>query len=91
MQAFEYARPATVEQAVRLLAAEGSVALAGGSDLLALMKDGVLAPRRVVALGGIGALRSLRLDESGLRIGALVTLDELANHLHHPATPAQRG
>jgi xanthine dehydrogenase YagS FAD-binding subunit len=80
MQAFEYARPATVEQAVRLLDAEGSVALAGGSDLLALMKDGVEAPRRVVALGGIAALRGLRLDGSGLRIGALVTLDELATH-----------
>jgi xanthine dehydrogenase YagS FAD-binding subunit len=80
MQAFEYARPATVEQAVHLLAAEGSVALAGGSDLLALMKDGVEAPRRVVALGGIAALRGLRLDGSGLRIGALVTLDELATH-----------
>jgi xanthine dehydrogenase YagS FAD-binding subunit len=80
MRAFEYARPATVEQAVRLLAAEGSVALAGGSDLLALMKDGVEAPRRVVAIGGIGALRSLHLDESGLRIGALVTLDELDSH-----------
>lgn len=78
MQAFEYARPATVEQAVRLLAAGGSVALAGGSDLLALMKDGVEAPRRVVAIGGIAALRGLRIDSSGLRIGALATLDELA-------------
>jgi xanthine dehydrogenase YagS FAD-binding subunit len=65
---------------VRLLAAEGSVALAGGSDLLALMKDGVEAPRRVVAIGGIGPLRGLHLDESGLRIGALVTLDELDSH-----------
>ena len=80
MQAFEYARPATVDQAVRLLAADGSVALAGGSDLLALMKDGVEAPRRVVALGGIAALRGLRLDGAGLRIGALATLDELASH-----------
>ena len=82
MQAFEYARPATVEQAVRLLAAGGSVAMAGGSDLLALMKDGVEAPRRVVALGGIAALRGLHADGAdgaGLRIGALVTLDELAN------------
>ncbi|MBV8202887.1 MAG: FAD binding domain-containing protein [Acidobacteria bacterium] len=78
MQAFEYARPATVEQAVRLLAAAGSVALAGGSDLLALMKDGVEAPRRVVALGGIAPLRGLRIDGAGLRIGALATLDELA-------------
>jgi xanthine dehydrogenase YagS FAD-binding subunit len=80
MRAFEYARPATVEQAVRLLSTGDSVALAGGSDLLALMKDGVEAPRRVVALGGIAALRGVRLDGAGLRIGALVTLDELASH-----------
>jgi xanthine dehydrogenase YagS FAD-binding subunit len=80
MQAFEYARPATLEQAVKLLAAGGSVALAGGSDLLALMKDGVEAPRRVVAIGGIAALRGVRLDGAGLRIGALATLDELAAH-----------
>ncbi len=103
MQAFEYARPATVDQAVRLLAGPGSVALAGGSDLLGLMKDGVEAPRRVVALGGIADLRGLHVageggkggagggaaggggaggahgaEGVGLRIGALVTLDELA-------------
>jgi xanthine dehydrogenase YagS FAD-binding subunit len=80
MQAFEYARPATVEQAVKLLAAEGSVVLAGGSDLLALMKDDVESPRRVVAIGGIAALRGVRVDGSGLRIGALATIDELASH-----------
>lgn len=80
MQAFEYARPSTLDQAVRLLAAPGSIALAGGSDLLALMKDGVEAPRRVVALGGIAPLRGIRLDAAGLAIGALVTLDELSSH-----------
>jgi xanthine dehydrogenase YagS FAD-binding subunit len=80
MRAFEYARPATIEQAVRLLSAGDSAALAGGSDLLSLMKDEVEAPRRVVALGGIAALRGVRLDGAGLRIGALVTLDELASH-----------
>jgi xanthine dehydrogenase YagS FAD-binding subunit len=95
MQAFEYARPATVEQAVRLLAAAGSVALAGGSDLLALMKDGVEAPRRVVAIGGIAALRGLRIDGSGLRIGALATLDELATdpevRRHYPVVAEAAG
>jgi len=80
MQAFEYARPSTLDQAVRLLAAPGSIALAGGSDLLALMKDGIEAPRRVVALGGIAPLRGIRLDAAGLAIGALVTLDELSSH-----------
>ncbi|HVT58723.1 MAG TPA: xanthine dehydrogenase family protein subunit M [Thermoanaerobaculia bacterium] len=81
MRGFEYARPASVEQAVRLLAAapEQSRVLAGGSDLLSLMKDEVEAPARLVSLQAIGALRGLRVDpQAGLRIGALVTLAELA-------------
>lgn len=80
MQAFEYARPATVAQAVRLLAAPGSMPLGGGADLLALMKDGIEAPRRLVALGGIEALHGVRIDAAGLHVGALVTLDELSSH-----------
>ncbi len=83
MQAFEYARPGTVDQAVRLLGGGGSIPLAGGSDLLALMKDRIETPRRVVALAGIAALRGIHLDDrngGGLRIGALATLDELASH-----------
>jgi xanthine dehydrogenase YagS FAD-binding subunit len=80
MQAFEYARPATVGQAVRLLAAGGSMPLAGGADLLALMKDNVEAPRRLVALGAIESLHGVRLDAAGLHVGALVTLEELASH-----------
>jgi xanthine dehydrogenase YagS FAD-binding subunit len=89
MRGFEYARPATVEQAVRLLAAEpgGSVALAGGSDLLALMKDGVEKPARVVSLRGLGGgpaasgagLAAVRTAPGGgLRIGALSTIDQAA-------------
>jgi xanthine dehydrogenase YagS FAD-binding subunit len=80
MQAFEYARPSTVDQAVRLLGGGGGMPLAGGSDLLALMKDHIATPRRVVALGGIAALRGIHLEGAGLRVGALVTLDELASH-----------
>ena len=83
MQAFEYASPATKEQAVQLLAgapAGRAAALAGGSDLLALMKDGVEAPARLVNLKSIGELRGVRYSpEAGFRIGALTTIDELAS------------
>ncbi|HVT19589.1 MAG TPA: FAD binding domain-containing protein [Thermoanaerobaculia bacterium] len=81
MQSFEYASPATVDQAVRLLAAEPgkSAVLAGGSDLLALMKDGVERPGLLVNLKAIAALRGLRSGgKEGLRAGALVTIDQLA-------------
>lgn len=79
MRPFDFASPATKDQAARLLASGGSAALAGGSDLLALMKDEVETPARLVNLKGITELRGIRYDaRTGLRIGALVTIDELA-------------
>lgn len=82
MRPFEYASPTMLGQAVSLLASPGSVPLAGGSDLLGLMKDEVETPSRLVNLKGIlepRDLRGIRLDpQAGLVIGALVTIDELA-------------
>lgn len=78
MRPFEYASPTMLGQAVSLLAHPGSVPLAGGSDLLALMKDEVETPGRLVNLKDIRDLRGIRLDQAGLKIGALVTIDELA-------------
>jgi xanthine dehydrogenase YagS FAD-binding subunit len=83
MQAFEYASPANVEQALRLLGNswEDAAPLAGGTDLLCLMKDDIVAPRRLVNIKDIGALRGLSIDaKQGLRIGALVTIQELADN-----------
>ena len=77
MRNFEYASPATKEAAVGLLDANSAV-LAGGSDLLGLMKDDVVSPRRLVNIKGIRELHGIQFDESkGLRIGALVTFSEL--------------
>jgi xanthine dehydrogenase YagS FAD-binding subunit len=78
MRAFEYASPTTPAQALSLLTPD-SAPLAGGSDLLALMKDGVETPARLVNLKDLRELRGIRWDpKTGLRIGALVTLDEVA-------------
>lgn len=80
MHPIEYASPATREQAVRLLGTDPAAAapLAGGSDLLALLKDGVETPRRLVSVQGIAGLTGVRSESGGLRIGAVTTLDELA-------------
>ena len=83
MRAFEYASPATKEQAVALLgpSAGESAVLAGGTDLLALMKDDVIAPKRVVDINGIEELRGIRIEPGkGLRLGALATFEELLDH-----------
>lgn len=79
MEAFEYASPATVKEAVALLGKswEQSAVLAGGTDLLSLMKDYVATPKRVVNIKGLKELAGIRKTRAGLRIGALVTLDEL--------------
>jgi xanthine dehydrogenase YagS FAD-binding subunit len=84
MRAFEYASPATTAQAVSLLSASSGNAevLAGGTDLLALMKDDVVHPKRLVNIKDIRELRGVGSNPQGLRIGALVTLGELAEDVH---------
>src|SRR5262245_18806775 len=81
MQAFEYANPTTVQEAVGLLSAKWGETdiLAGGTDLLALMKERLHTPKRVVNIKSIKELEGISKSDAGLRIGALVTMDELAS------------
>ena len=82
MQAFEYARPATLRAALGLLSSQWgeTEVLAGGTDLLGLMKDYVATPKRVVDIKGIRELGGIRSTPAGLRLGALVTVEELLRH-----------
>jgi xanthine dehydrogenase YagS FAD-binding subunit len=82
MQSFEYANPTTLQEAVALLAPKWGQAdvLAGGTDLLALLKERLHTPRRVVNIKNIKELEGIQKTGAGLRIGALVTFDELANN-----------
>ncbi len=80
MRPFSYAAPATVEQAVSLLEVEGSEVLAGGTDLLSLLKDDVERVERLVALRGIGDLSGVEVAGGRLRIGSMTTLQELRDH-----------
>jgi aerobic carbon-monoxide dehydrogenase medium subunit len=77
----EYDEPATVEEAVRLLASDAGEArpLGGGTALMLLMKYGFLSPSRLVGLrrlardlGGI-----TRTGQDELRLGALTSLRDL--------------
>lgn len=81
MQAFEYASPTTLKEALALLGDSwaDSAVLAGGTDLISLMKDYIESPKRVVNIKGIKELGGIRKAGASLRIGALVTFDELAN------------
>ncbi len=84
MKAFEYATPTTKEQAVSLLAAQWgeSEILAGGTDLLSLMKDYLSTPQRVVSIKEVKELQGIHYaPATGLRLGALATLTELMENL----------
>jgi len=76
---FSYVQPTTLSEAVRLLAAPGARAHAGGTDLLGCLRDGVLRADALVSLARVAELRGLRRGlDGGLVIGALTTLAEIA-------------
>jgi xanthine dehydrogenase YagS FAD-binding subunit len=84
MRPFEYASPTTKEQAVGLLGTTWGQAevLAGGTDLLALMKDDVVRPKRLVSIKQIQEMNGVAASSNGLRIGALTALGELADNVN---------
>ena len=76
-----YARPATVDEAVGLLAAhEGARPLAGGQTLVNVMKQRAAAPDVLVDLADLEELRSIGFGADGrLELGAMVTLARLVD------------
>ncbi len=81
MKAFEYAAPESEAEALELAALErGEVAfLAGGTDLVGLMKQMLVTPDRVVSLSRVPSLKTIHDTSEGFRIGAMVSLDDLAS------------
>jgi xanthine dehydrogenase YagS FAD-binding subunit len=72
MRDFEYIRASSVKQAAEMCAEAGTKAIAGGTNLIDLMKLQVETPARVVDLNAIDD-RDIQEIGSGLRIGALVS------------------
>lgn len=79
MKAFEYAAPRFEEQVCALLSSQPGETeiLAGGSDLVPLLKKMVLRPKRVVFIGDVEGLTGIDADSQGVRIGAATTLDTM--------------
>jgi aerobic carbon-monoxide dehydrogenase medium subunit len=76
---FEYHRPQSVEEALRLLADLGDDAkvLAGGQSLVPLMALRLSRPGHVIDIGRLSELGSLSADPGGVRVGAMVRHAEL--------------
>ncbi|MFI9244599.1 FAD binding domain-containing protein [Streptomyces sp. NPDC053086] len=88
--AFDYARPSSVDEAVRTLAdagEEGKV-LAGGQSLLPLLRMRLAFPELVVDVGRVPELRGVREDGDTLVIGAMTTHHEV---VHDPLVRRHAG
>jgi len=80
MKQFAYVRPKTIAEAVAAAAEPGAVYLAGGTNLLDLMKGGVSRPDRLVDVTHLTGLDEIQhLPGGAVRIGALVGNAELAH------------
>jgi xanthine dehydrogenase YagS FAD-binding subunit len=82
MNSFEYASPMTEAEAVEMLSAfDGQTAvLAGGTDLLNLLRADLVSPRRVVDVKNIRSMQGVTAVDDGILVGALTTLDEILMH-----------
>jgi len=83
MRPFEYVAPFTLSEALSLLSptwGETDI-LAGGTDLITLMKQGIHNPKRIVSLKNIKDLSRIDRVDGGLLIGAKVTLHQLGDNI----------
>jgi aerobic carbon-monoxide dehydrogenase medium subunit len=85
----EYARPASVAEALELLAAnDGARALAGGQTLINVMKARAASPDALIDLNGIEELKGIDLAPDGtLTIGAMTTYSEIVSSAEAKARP----
>ncbi|QDL91281.1 xanthine dehydrogenase family protein subunit M [Paroceanicella profunda] len=81
MRGFSYERPATpAEAAQAAMATEGAKFIAGGTNLVDLMKLQIEAPSHLIDVTGLGLDTIEDTPEGGLRIGAMVRNTDLAAH-----------
>jgi CO/xanthine dehydrogenase FAD-binding subunit len=80
VSASSYVSASTVEEAVEAMA-EGARPVAGGTDLVVASRQGKTPlPESLVAIHRVEELRGIVEIDGGLRLGALVTHEELASH-----------
>jgi xanthine dehydrogenase YagS FAD-binding subunit len=83
MNNFQYARATDVADAIRLLAAgPGAKLIAGGTNLIDLMKENVERPSRLIDISRLPLREVQETTDGSLRIGALVPNSDLAYHPH---------
>ncbi len=82
MKPFAYAAPSTLAEALTLLAptAGETEILAGGTDLVTALKQGITRPKTLVSLRNLKELRGVEAAGETVRIGAMTPLGQVAEH-----------
>jgi xanthine dehydrogenase YagS FAD-binding subunit len=81
MHPFTYRRARRTEDVLTLAAQEpGTELLAGGTDMLQLLKDDVRRPSHLLDIGAIEGLDGITVGPDGLRLGALARMSDVADH-----------
>ncbi len=93
MNNFQYSRATDIADAIRLLTADpGAKLIAGGTNLIDLMKENVERPSRLIDISRLPLRDIEETADGGLRIGALVPNSDLAYHplveQRYPCSPA---
>jgi xanthine dehydrogenase YagS FAD-binding subunit len=78
---FSYIRVKSVKDAVTQLSDKRSRVMAGGTDLLSCLREGVFAAEKIVSITGVDDLHGIKgTSDGGLRIGALTTITEVSEN-----------
>ena len=78
MNAFTYTRAENIGSALREIARDGAKFVAGGTNLLDLMKENVERPARLIDISRLPLHAITRTDDGGVRLGALATNTDVA-------------
>jgi xanthine dehydrogenase YagS FAD-binding subunit len=79
MQAFHLSQPTSLDAALAAANARDAKFIAGGTDLMQLLKDNVESPAQLVDLEHVGLSR-IQIDASGLRLQAMARMSDVAAH-----------
>jgi xanthine dehydrogenase YagS FAD-binding subunit len=79
MQPFDYARAGSAAAGIHSAGDPHAAFIAGGTDLMQLMKEGAAAPRHLIDINGLPCT-GIALDGRGLRLGALARMSDVADH-----------
>lgn len=89
---FDLKLPATQDEALELLRADGAIALGGGTATALLLKQHLIDPTRIVALNRVEGLRRIEpLPDGGLALGATLTLAEVSQVTGYPSLASAAG